>query len=459
MQRLAFVDLETSGLSPAQNRITEIGVVTVDESGVNEWTTLINPGTALTERSRLFNGIGDDVVKDAPRFKDIAAELSNRLAGRLFIAHNARFDFGFLRAEFQRLRIEFQPQVLCSVMLSRKLYPSLAGHDLDTLMQRHGLTADVRHRALPDARLIWQFWQVLHADHSGEQLAAVIASLLAGPVLPVHLDPSLLDRLPEAPGVYVLHGSDDSVLHVGKAGNLKLHLINYFRLDRTSAKALAVSHAVGNITWRTTRGAIGAHLKLKALRLSSPAGKIRAARALYTWRLAPDAYPCVELIALPDRGESYGVFDSKRKARNALLRLAASHNLCHAVLGIRETADALCTGCAFPDAARCGVRKERLRHLAKTAAALAPWRVMQWPYAGPIGVRERSDLHIIEDWRYLGTAQSEAEIHAVLESRQEVFDEETFEFLAKTLARLPRKRIVPIPCGAERCCSMQQVKE
>jgi DNA polymerase-3 subunit epsilon len=449
LDRISFVDLETTGLSPTRNRITEIGVVMVDATGVNEWTTLINPGTPISEHSRLFNGIANEVVRDAPRFKDIAAELSRMLSGRLFIAHNARFDFGFLRAEFQRLGIEFQPQVLCSVMLSRKLYPALAGHDLDTLMQRHGLTAEVRHRALPDAQLIWQFWQVLHAHHSAEQLETVIEVLLAGPVLPAHLDPSLIDRLPEAPGVYVLHGGDDTILHVGKAGNLKLHLINYFRLDRTSAKALAVSHEVRNITWRTTRGTIGAHLKLKELSLYSPFRKNRAARALYSWRLTPESYPCVELISLTDRasndGESFGVFDSERKARNALLRLASSNNLCHAALGIRENPEAVCTGCAFDDASRCGVKKERLKHLSKAVAALAPWRVAQWPYAGPIGIKERTDLHILEDWRYLGTAQSEDEIHSVLESRQDVFDEETFEFLAKTLARLPRRRIVQLP--------------
>jgi DNA polymerase-3 subunit epsilon len=315
-------------------------------------------------------------------------------------------------------------------------------------MQRHGLTAEVRHRALPDAQLIWQFWQVMHAHHSGEQLKTIIESLLAGPVLPAHLDPSLIERLPEAPGVYVLHGSDDTILHVGKAGNLKLHLINYFRLDRTSAKALAISHEVRNIRWRTTHGTIGAHLKLKELSLNSPARKNRAARALYSWRLAPEAYPCVELISLTDRaredGESYGVFDSERKARNALLRLAAGNNLCHAVLGIRESSDAACTGCALEDGARCGVKKERLKHLSKTVAALAPWRVAQWPYEGPIGLKERSDLHIVEDWRYLGTAQSEDEMHTVLESRQNVFDEETFAFLSKTLARLPRRRIIPL---------------
>ncbi len=111
-RRLAFVDLETSGLSSGSDRITEVGVVCVDRNGATtEWATLIKPGRRISERSRLFNGIADESVADAPRFKDIALELHRRLAGRLFVAYNARFDFSFLRAEFERVGIEFRPQV------------------------------------------------------------------------------------------------------------------------------------------------------------------------------------------------------------------------------------------------------------------------------------------------------------------------------------------------------------
>ena len=214
LQHLAFVDLETTGLSPGADRITEIGVVTVDSDGIHEWTTLVNPGTPISEHSRLFNGIASDIVAAAPRFKVVAADLAARLAGRLFIAHNARFDFGFLKVEFRRVGIEFQPQVVCSVMLSRKLYAQFARHDLDSLMERHALTAETRHRALPDAQVLWQFWRVLQSEHAPEHLASVIEELLAGPVLPGHLDPSLIDRLPDAPGVYVLKPAARSLTKV-----------------------------------------------------------------------------------------------------------------------------------------------------------------------------------------------------------------------------------------------------
>ena len=163
----------------------------------------------------------------------------------------------------------------------------------------------------------------------------------------------------------MLHGEHDTVLHAGKADNLKSHLLNHFRIDRTSRKALEVSHLVRNITWRITRGAIGAHLQLKALSSAIPAvQKKRNARAVYTWRLTPDAYPCVELVRLSERSaaeECYGIFESERKARNALLRVATSRNLCHALLAIGEASTTPCTGCTSNDRFNCSVKTYRLK--------------------------------------------------------------------------------------------------
>src|SRR5688572_27150853 len=112
--RLAFVDLETTGLSPTSDRITEIGIVTVDGNEVTEWTTLVNPGRRVSRDAQLYNGIDEALLESVPSFKELAADLAKKLAERLFIAHNARFDYSFLKAAFERVGIEFYPQVLCS---------------------------------------------------------------------------------------------------------------------------------------------------------------------------------------------------------------------------------------------------------------------------------------------------------------------------------------------------------
>jgi DNA polymerase-3 subunit epsilon len=446
---LAFVDVETTGLSPNDNRIAEIGVVTVDGGRVERWTTLLK---TLRRRESTSSILSEpDRVDDAPLFRDIATELAQRLSGRLLVAHNARFDHAFLSAEFDRVGIPFNPQVVCSVMLSRKLYPQLAHHDLDSLIECHGLRGDVRQRALPDADLVWQWWQVIHRQHSEEVIGNTIKSLLSGPVLPPQLDPLLIERLPEGPGAYVFHGEHDHPIVVGAASNLKLHVLNYFRIDQATQKALDYSHRVTNITWRATRGMLGAQLQAAALDgalLTSAEGAMSS--ACFTWQLSPGAVPAVAVVPLSDCrtlsvAESFGIFATERKARNALVRLATKHRLCHCLLGISEFANAGCRACPVDQpVVGCAGRISRKKELMRLFTALRPLRLPAWPHRGAVGVRERSDMHIVDHWQFLGTAQSESDLHELLDGRPRGFDRRLYRLLNRTFSRLPQNKIVDL---------------
>ena len=173
---LAFVDIETTG-GPAQRAsITEIGIVEVDASGVREWVSLVRPEMRIPPHIERLTGITNEMVADAPRFAEVADEVFDRLDGRLFVAHNARFDHGYLRAAFRRAGMEIRPRVLCTVQLSRRLFPEQRHHGLDHLVERHRLDAGARHRALGDAQLLWQFWQRLH---DAERLSAAALRTVA----------------------------------------------------------------------------------------------------------------------------------------------------------------------------------------------------------------------------------------------------------------------------------------
>ena len=124
---LAFVDLETTGATATSDRITEIGIIEVDADGsVREWQQLVNPGTRIPPFIEQLTGISNELVAAAPPFAEVADETWRRLAGRLFIAHNARFDYSFLKNEFRRLGVTFRAPVLCTVKLSRSLFPEPA---------------------------------------------------------------------------------------------------------------------------------------------------------------------------------------------------------------------------------------------------------------------------------------------------------------------------------------------
>src|SRR5438093_12405505 len=167
---LAFVDLETTGTAADRDAITEVGIirVTADPAGgtpaVSEWSTLVNPGVPIPPAIQALTGITDAMVREAPAFDAIADEIAAQTAGALFVAHNARFDYGFLKHAFARQGRRFTARVLCTVRLSRRLFPDEPRHNLDSVIARHGLSIEGRHRALGDARVLWAFIQVLYRD-------------------------------------------------------------------------------------------------------------------------------------------------------------------------------------------------------------------------------------------------------------------------------------------------------
>ncbi|MCE1182287.1 MAG: 3'-5' exoribonuclease, partial [Rhodocyclales bacterium] len=253
MRPLAFVDLETTGATAATDHITEIGIVEVDEDGaVREWQQLVNPGTRIPPFIEQLTGISNEMVANAPPFAEVAAEALRRLEGRLFIAHNARFDYGFLKQEFKRLGIDFRASVVCTVKLSRALYPEHHRHNLDTLIERHGLIAADRHRALADAQLIHQFWQKIHVDRKSEAIAAALDKQQARPALPPNLEGTTLDDLPDGPGVYLFYGENNLPIYIGKAKALRKRVLQHFSADLRSAKEMALVQQVRRIDWQET---------------------------------------------------------------------------------------------------------------------------------------------------------------------------------------------------------------
>ena len=181
---LAFVDIETTGSHFERDRITEIGIKTFFNNEVSIWEKLINPQVFIPQNIQRLTGITEHMVSNQATFEDVAKEIKEELEGKIFIAHNARFDYGFLKASFKRVGIDFKPKVLCTVKLSRLLFPDQARHNLDTIIQTHDLEVSARHRALGDADLLFQFWQVCEKKVGKERLIELIHQLIGNASLP-----------------------------------------------------------------------------------------------------------------------------------------------------------------------------------------------------------------------------------------------------------------------------------
>lgn len=445
---LAFVDLETTGATATADRITEIGIVEVDEDGVREWSCLVNPGAPISAFIERLTGISNAMVADAPAFEDVAAEVRARLEGRLFIAHNARFDYGFLKNEFKRVGEDFRCTVLCTVRLSRKLFPQHARHNLDSLIERHGLTVSSRHRALGDARLIHQFWNRMRAEVAPELLADTVRLLTARPSLPAGLDPAAVDDLPEGAGVYLFYGENDLPLYVGKSKELKKRVLSHFAADHAGTREMSLASQVRRIECIETGGEIGALLKEAALiKQLQPIHNrsLRRNQEQCFWQLVEarpgEWLPRLRLAGEPDFGPQdllFGPFKSAREAKRTLTELAKEHHLCHSLLGLETPkAGKPCFAHQLQQCKGACVGREPVSfHSARLMAALGRHRLLTWPFAGPAWIREGDEVHLIDHWRHLGTARSEADLHDLLEAPAPAFDRDSYRILVKALARM-----------------------
>jgi DNA polymerase-3 subunit epsilon len=422
--RLVFVDVETTGSSPERERVTEVGLVTVDIDGsdvrVTEWSSLVNPGMPIPAEIQWLTGITNDMVRDAPAFADLAQDLYDRLDGAVFVAHNARFDYGFLRAEFMRAGHNFHARTLCTVRLSRHLYPDRSPHTLDAIIDRFGLGGEQRHRALGDARVLWRLLQKLAERHPPAELELAVATLLRRPSLPPHLPPDALDGLPHAPGVYLFYGLNEHPIYIGKSIDLRTRVAGHFNAEHRAARELRLSQEVHRLEWEETAGELGALLReCELVKTRLPAHNVALRRKLNQVLLelddqGPPRYRPAGTLPLESLGRVYGPFGSRTSARAMLSSLAGEHGLCMKVLQLegrrRSADDAPCFNRQLHRCQGACIGAESLdQHSRRLRELLAPWLIPPWPYTGPIalvernGARYREDVHVFDRWCWLGS--------------------------------------------------------
>jgi DNA polymerase III subunit epsilon len=251
----AFLDIETTGGNVSCDRITEIGIrYWRDGEMLGEWQTLLNPETRISPFIERFTGISNEMVAAAPRFEDIADDLEAQLEGKVFVAHNARFDYGFIKSEFRRLGRVFSAKVLCTVKLSRKLYPEFRRHNMDALIARHNLAQVQRHRAMGDVAAMLSFFERALAGHGPDAMNSALGTLLQRPSIPSHLPSDVLHDLPRAPGVYRFYGENDVLLYVGKSTNIAQRVASHFSGDHNTSKGVRMSESLRRVDWTETGG-------------------------------------------------------------------------------------------------------------------------------------------------------------------------------------------------------------
>jgi DNA polymerase-3 subunit epsilon len=460
---VACVDLETTGGLAAHHRVIEVGIVLLEQGQVvEEWSTLVHPRMRIPSMIASFTGIDDSMVADAPPFEDVANEVRRRLDGRLFVAHNARFDYGFLRTEFRRLGLRFSAPVLCTVRLSRSLYAEHRRHNLDTLMERFSLACGARHRALGDAQVLAPLIAAMERERGTSVMHAAVLDALRETRLPPYLPADLADDLPETPGVYLFRDEGGSLLYVGKSRNIRSRVFEHFAAAHRDGKESKLTRLVRQVEWIETGGELGALLlESKLVKELSPAGNRRLRKRVgdCVVRLARDEHGlrpqavAIDEFDLNDADDpAFGPFRTEKDAWRALEGKAREAGLCLKTLGL-ESGEGSCFAFQVRKCRGACVGKEpRALHDARLQMALAPLRFKAWPFPGAIGIKEPAPagngvhIHLLYRWRHLGTARDDEEVQTLLRTADDsAFDADSYRIIGRALQDVKPRDLLQFP--------------
>ncbi len=328
----SVIDVETTGLTPHYHGIIEIGIVKVKGLKiVDKYASLINPGRQVPFYITEFTGITNDDIFNAPLFEDVVEEISNFISGSVITAHNLSFDRSFINKEFSMIGKEkpANPQ-LCTLKLSKKLYPELRSRSLSNLSYYFGVKLINAHRALPDAEATAKILIRMLKNLKNNNEVKTLSDLLSLQVVPsqketrIRISKHLKEdvySLPEAPGVYYFINSKGKVIYIGKAKLLSKRVRSYFLLT-APRKAKRIIKQTRRIKYEITNSELTALLtEAESIKIINPKHNLQLKNYGNKYFLRVNRnhpFPDIEISNRFDfdGNDYFGLFITKKKAES-----------------------------------------------------------------------------------------------------------------------------------------------
>lgn len=338
----AVVDIETTGGSARLERITEVAVYIHDGKRIiDEYSTLVNPERNIPYFITALTGISNEMVEDAPKFFEVAKKIVEITEGNIFVAHNARFDYSFIRQEFSMLGYNFKRPMLDTVSLSRKLLPGHKSYSLGNLCKDLGIEIRGRHRASGDALATVRLMELLLERDRELNNGRLVKNRKASKLHPA-LDMQKITDLPEEPGIYYFHNESGEIIYVGKSRNL-YQRVNTHLSNNTSSREMEMRSTIADISWERTGSELVALLLESAeIKTRKPLFNRAQRRTGFRWGIYSftdeNGYIRLEYRNVSDDAVPLALFSSKENVRAKLDQVISQYNLCQKLCGMYETA-------------------------------------------------------------------------------------------------------------------------
>ncbi len=339
----AILDIETTGGKYNEEGITEIAIYKFDgHEVVDQVISLVNPERPIQPFVVGLTGINNDMLRNAPKFYEIAKRILEITQDCILVAHNAKFDYRILRTEFRRLGYEYERETLCSVELSKKLLPGHASYSLGKLTKALGIPISSRHRADGDAiATVKLFKLLLQKDVDKEIIKANIKTKPKS-----SLDTKLIrivEELPSSTGVYYMHDDDGEIIYVGKSKNIRKRLNQHFTSE--SVKSREMQNEVYAVTYEATGNELVALLKEnQEIKKLKPKYNRALKRSVFNYGLYQtyDDNGYLKLYYSKNQTKKTPIttFTNKNQARSFMDRIIEEFGLCLNLTGISNSESA-----------------------------------------------------------------------------------------------------------------------
>lgn len=341
----AILDIETTGGKYNEEGITEIAIYQHDGLKVtDQFISLIKPERAIQPFVEKLTGINGQMLRNAPRFFEVAKRIIEITENCLIVAHNADFDYRILRTEFKRLGYNFERNSLCTVSLSQELLPEMESYKLGKLVRSLGIPISDRHRAQGDALATVKLFELLLEKDSNKQiLKSRIKALHTHQVPSKYL--SIIEELPTTTGVYYLHNAVGDVLYIGKSKNIQKRVRTH--LTGTDRKSKKIQKKLHKVNFETTGSELIALLKEQhEIKRNQPRINKDGRYRLYPMGIRIDketAYHQLVLEQVRNNRDYLVVFRNGRVAKLMMTRWMETHQLCYKHSSLQE-AEGACYG-------------------------------------------------------------------------------------------------------------------
>ena len=446
---LAFVDIETTGLSVTRDRIIEIGILRIENDQlVDSYQSVINPEMHIPPPIFGMTNIDISEIEKAPTFYEIKERIEDLLKDCIFVAHNVRFDYGFIRNEFRRYGSSFSSKHFCTVKLFRALFPKERRHNLDSVIAKYGLTCERRHRAFDDAKVLYDFYTIAKSQLPEDTFISAIKIAMKTPSLPKTISSEMLSKIPDTPGVYIFYAADGAPLYIGKSVNIHDRVLSHFSNDYNSAKEMKIAQQIHSIETIQTSGEFGALMKesylvkkmqplynrmLRHARLVTLVKKVIGKEGYF--EISVEAADCIDAH---DTENILGVFKSLRQAKTFLISLVKEHSLCEKLLTLQKTKSS-CFAYQLGYCKGACVEKELpIKYNMRFIEAFSKNKIKTWPFPGPIVITEKdefaetSESYLIDKWCVIGNAKNGIFDDESVE-KEYSFDVDTYKILVQYL--------------------------